>query len=369
MRISMHARVLVFIFAMMLALQTFLMSRLQTGKTRNQSVEGSLGKHEATIGEAQFVSLPISEVVVWDKDAGAGPLLLLSSHGSLVLYNPVKDLVSVVDRGNGIYYGIMPGSVPGSVWISRVRKAKKHQPDQLLLFDLGVNSDSLKSSRDVSTVYMHDAVVTPDRTLALLCDVKGPLLKLQYPSMKELARFPVFKEKDHPNTLCPTRNGTAVWVMLLNEIRDRNAKEDSSESSKIILVDLTTGKRLCELHKVGKQAHGLVLVDGGRFLLLLSSAAQSLVRVRVPDLCQDVQEAQTETLWTYPAREDQPSKFLKGLAVVDDIAYFGMSDLKKKRKARASVSTTLMAFSLRENRLLWHRDGLGTEVLTYADVC
>lgn len=53
----------------------------------------------------------------------------------------------------------------------------------------------------------------------------------------------------------------------------------------------------------------------------------------------------------------EPGKFLKGLAVVDDIAFFGVSPAAPQaaRRADAALSCELAAFDLKAGLLLWRR--------------
>lgn len=49
-------------------------------------------------------------------------------------------------------------------------------------------------------------------------------------------------------------------------------------------------------------------------------------------------------------------KFLKGLAVVDEVAYFGISPhAERSMRADPKLDCELAAFQLLENRLLWRR--------------
>lgn len=61
---------------------------------------------------------------------------------------------------------------------------------------------------------------------------------------------------------------------------------------------------------------------------------------------------QVNHLWKAP----EPNRFLKGLAVVDDIAYFGVSEWAP-RDARDDPRSNneLAAFDLMHDRLLWRR--------------
>lgn len=68
---------------------------------------------------------------------------------------------------------------------------------------------------------------------------------------------------------------------------------------------------------------------------------------------------------TTSAQVPEGGKFLKGLAVVDDIAYFGVSP-RSTREARGDVSSNseLAAFCLRGMQLLWRREARLTNDMT-----
>jgi hypothetical protein len=99
------------------------------------------------------------------------------------------------------------------------------------------------------------------------------------------------------------------------------------------------------LQGVGKKAHGLVKWHGGYVLLDSDNGALVLLRIGAGG-------ASLKRLWAAP----EPHRFLKGLAVVDDVAYFGVSEWAP-RSARddPKSSCELAAFDLLRSQLLWRR--------------
>mmetsp|Transcript_13104 Transcript_13104/g.23503 ORF Transcript_13104/g.23503 Transcript_13104/m.23503 type:complete len:549 (+) Transcript_13104:100-1746(+) len=278
-----------------------------------------------------------------------GVQLVLASHGKLVLYDVEQNRHKVIDTNNGNYYGVFPAQYQDElVWVSRIVKVGP-TPDELLLFNL--TSFQIVKRKSVNSIYMHDTVSSVDKTQVFVADVAGSVLKLLNGKMTVLQKYPVFSKKEHINTIAVTDRGT-IWVMLLN-----------NGGSKIVELDLATSERICEISNVGNHAHGLVLADNGKSFIILSSLENALVKVRVPTDCLErggVVLADKKNLWSLK-QSGGPKKFLKGLSVVDGIAYFGVSDKQKSRKLRGEVDTTLYAYDIENKQLLWSRSGLGTK--------
>jgi outer membrane protein assembly factor BamB len=198
--------------------------------------------------------------------------------------------------------------------------------------------------------------------------------------------MPLFSEHDHPNTLAAADgDGHHLWVLLhnLGEVRvsftcgqpnlalassgwplahlaclcmqpygwvpgHGNSVNKSTHSSQSDLVKVFVGPdqpahEVSRITGVGLKAHGLVA--WGRELLLLDSDSGALVTLN-PDT------GDMLDVWVVP----EENKFLKGLAVLDDIAYFGVTTWAE-RSVRDSRDNhgELAAFDLVANRLLWRR--------------
>lgn len=120
--------------------------------------------------------------------------------------------------------------------------------------------------------------------------------------------------------------------------------------SDIVRVDTTREppQVIARLQGIGRKAHGLVKWSGGYVTLDSDGGALSLVR-----LGGGAGGARSVRLWQAP----EAGRFLKGLAVVDDIAYFGVSPWAP-RSARDDPNSNceLAAFDLANNVLLWRRE-------------
>jgi len=279
-------------------------------------------------------------------------VLLLASHQRLVLYNVNTDKYAIVDEGDGNYYGMMPGPELSTVWISQ-STGRGPGPNNATLFDLalGTNQGALRTAQ-VDTRYMHDMIANPDLSNAFAVDVAGSVISLKYSSMVQFKRYPVFSVKEHINTLAYTKQGT-LWVMLHN-----------IGPSKMVQLNLYTGERMCEVTNIGREAHGLVLIEEDTSMLVLSSGSAALVKIKLPPRCFNgmIVKAEKETIWTYEdAGNPTPQrKFLKGLFVANNIAYFGLSDHTKSRIMRQTVTTSLVAVNIATGEQLWIREGPGT---------
>ena len=109
------------------------------------------------------------------------------------------------------------------------------------------------------------------------------------------------------------------------------------------MLDPATGAVERRLGGVGTKSHGLVFWEGS--IVMLDSDGGALLRVHPA-------AGNATRLWATPQRD----RYLKGLAVVDDVAFFGIAQ-RSPREDRASpdLNCTLAAFDLRAGVLLWRR--------------
>eukprot|EP00929_Paragymnodinium_shiwhaense_P068114 TRINITY_DN34235_c0_g1_i2.p1 TRINITY_DN34235_c0_g1~~TRINITY_DN34235_c0_g1_i2.p1 ORF type:complete len:431 (-),score=75.61 TRINITY_DN34235_c0_g1_i2:79-1371(-) len=115
-------------------------------------------------------------------------------------------------------------------------------------------------------------------------------------------------------------------------------------NSRLVRVDLATGNWTRALTEIGKKSHGCVLWRDK--FLLLSSGEGTLISVDplAPNEPPSI-------LWADPQRT-----FLKGLAVVENVAYFGISKFGSREERSSKDKTSEVgAFHLIEKRLLWRR--------------
>lgn len=135
---------------------------------------------------------------------------------------------------------------------------------------------------------------------------KGRVLHYSFPEVALLHDFSVFTRVEHVNTLAPSADGKSIWAVLHN----------SGARSCLAEIDLATGetqKYRPAYYNIGKMSHGLVHWRD-RFIILNSGMGQLIsVAKHVP--------GDTKVLWTEPKQI-----FMKGLTVVEDVAYFGICE-------------------------------------------
>eukprot|EP00928_Gymnodinium_smaydae_P061228 TRINITY_DN4535_c0_g1_i1.p1 TRINITY_DN4535_c0_g1~~TRINITY_DN4535_c0_g1_i1.p1 ORF type:complete len:456 (+),score=114.89 TRINITY_DN4535_c0_g1_i1:48-1415(+) len=335
--------------------------------------------------------------------------LLVASHGRLQWLDVGTGAVTILHEGRGVYYGTFageprPAERPGgpprpSLWAVSRRQggpaslllANKSEevntsfwddglgPERLLHLDAATGE--LLGERRIPSRFTHDAVRTPDGFSVLLADTgRGNIVELDYPSLKRRQTYHLFERRDHINTLAPANLGgaadgrRAVWAMLHSKGRpsmlvevdissssskrtppdanvgaaDGVADADADADADANVADATdaarlTGRRL----GAGQKAHGAVLLSGGAGVLTLDSKRGRLLRLRFDD----ADGGAAEVVWADPAQ-----RFLKGLCVVDGIAYLGANTWGPLQH-RVSRNTTadVLAVDLESGALLWSR--------------
>jgi hypothetical protein len=148
----------------------------------------------------------------------------------------------------------------------------------------------------------------------------------------------LFTLKEHVNTLSPTGNGT-LWAMLHN-----------LGPSILAEIDLETGRELRRLPNIGDKSHGAVQWRGS--IISLNSDKAALMKV-------NTKTGRTEQLW----QDTREKRYLKGLCVVDDVAFFGIAEAQERqRRDSGELNCEIGAYDLIEGVFLWRRQ-LPTEGL------
>ena len=300
--------------------------------------------------------------------------LLLSSHQALLSFNVRSGCFRRLSAGRGHYYGVVPAhalnATPAAApWLLVGSQAKLAEParnesvslptarDVAMLFDpstrrtLGwfllptsylhdmvyddvtrdayaVDSDTGLISRltlevNESLVDGSDSSGAPDSTLRLRSGATASLLvrrtyrAVSHSSMPSMA---------HINNLVFGLG--KMWVMHNNMHR----------LSMVQLVDLDSGELQASFLLGGRNCHNPCWHRGE--LLYLMSGIGGLGRLS-PD-------GSSTTLWSAGGQW-----FSKGLAVVDDVAYFGVSPKSRWAAQRNWAECELAAFDLRAGALLW----------------
>ena len=264
--------------------------------------------------------------------------LLLSTHNRLMWYHYETEEVDVIHEGEGVYYGGFPGEeldadgVPTTVWVvSRPHNWKpKTTKEWLIQLDAATGQEIQR--KQIYSKFTHDTVRHNDRVYVADCG-EGSIIELEFPSMDEIRRMQLFTPKEHINTISPV-DKTKMWVMLHN-----------LGPSYLAEIDLITGTVTRKLENVGMKAHGAVMLGDSNSMLILDSNNGCLVKINLDN-------GEKDALWDIQSSE----YYLKGLAVVDNIAFFGIAP-SERRETRASENTQceLAAFDLSENVLLWKR--------------
>lgn len=266
--------------------------------------------------------------------------LLIVSHGRVMWYNVKRDAVDVLHENRGVYYGGFPGegsSNNGTLWV--VSRPHNWRPDTTAEYLLEIDAVTGEELQEVQiqSKFTHD-VVRKGNSVYVADTGHGDIIVLDYPTMKERSRLKLFTLKQHVNTLSPTDDGH-VWAMLHN-----------LGESAMVKVDVQNGEVVQSIKDVGLRAHGVVQWKDG-YMVFLDSDHGSLAKVQTDE----ESHARPETLWTVDMSEQK--YYLKGLCIVDDIAYFGIA-ISQERKSRAdeSLNCQLAAFDLTANTLLWRRE-------------
>jgi hypothetical protein len=296
--------------------------------------------------------------------------LLLASHGNLVAYNPLTGRHRVLHQDAGIFYSTFPacsvpppaasGShvLPDTLW-TVVRSTDPSRPDTLQQIHLSTPAASNQHHR-IRTValdsqFTHEATTTPDLPhLVLLADTHHGQVHLVNLSAADPAaktsKLSLFTKAQHVNSISPVPHTTHAWVVLHNR---------GHALSDVVLVDVgarqdgaAQGRVLCHFRGIGRQSHHFLKYRDG--YLSLSSADVALVHLKPTGFCR----FERSELWRGPA-----GLFLKGLAVVQDVAWFASSPYQATAELRRAVACQLWAFNLTSSRVAWSGHNLGTRGL------
>ncbi|KXZ44217.1 hypothetical protein GPECTOR_71g578 [Gonium pectorale] len=299
------------------------------GKSRRGLISsvGRIATHQTAAGASSGTPQPVK--------------LLLASHNRLFWYFVENSTVQVLHEGQGVHYGVFPGEhTPGgrlkTVW-NVIRPHNWHpktSEEHLVQFDADTGAEV--SRVRLESRFTHDAVRRGDKVYVANTE-GGEVQELSFPTMKKLRSMRLFTLRQHVNTLAPLEDG-AVWVVLHNL--------GQSDAVKVDLTARPEPRVAATLKSVGTKSHGLVAWRSQ--FVLLDSENSGLVAI-------DPASGVLTRLWQAPASE-APPKFLKGLCVVDDVAYFGVN-VWGSREARDSPTNDaeLAAVDLATGRLLWRR--------------
>ena len=270
----------------------------------------------------------------------AGRRLILASHGRLMWLDVDTHATEVIHSGRGVYYGVFPADASGEqIWVvSRPHNWRPSETREALL-KIDLRTNELVDEVETATHFTHDAVRSGD--YVFIADTGGGgVVEYAFPAMTQTGRRAAVTVKEHVNTLAPAgdrSNPHLVWALLHN-----------LGPSKLVLLDLETGERVREIERVGTKAHGLVPWEGG--FVILNSGEGRLCLFTPPDASAGPDARGTlETLWA-----DEDRTFMKGLTVIEGVAYFGIAEFgDRANRDDASKTAEVGAFDLRRREFLW----------------
>jgi len=257
--------------------------------------------------------------------------LLLASHGRLMWYDVQRDTVDVLDEKHGIYYGGFYGDDDQTTlwYVSRPHNWKPETAVEYLV-ELEEDTKRKRRSVEIDSKFTHDVVRRGKFVYAADTD-RGGILELELPDMTLRRRMDLFTRKEHVNTLSPTQDGKYMWAMLHNLGPSILAK-----------IDLGAGTVVKRIENVGLQSHGAVQM--GDFIIFLDSNHASLARINL----------ETERIETLYSLDEEV--FLKGLCVIDGIAFFGIAPSQRRQnRADENLQCEIAAFDMEQYRLLFRR--------------
>eukprot|EP00798_Chlamydomonas_sp_ICE-L_P017966 gene17966-24371_t len=265
-----------------------------------------------------------------DSEATDAPLKLMLSTGTrLMWYTPSTGEEQV-------HYGVVPGvrreGQLDTVWCA-VRDETEDSPEEFMV-EIDINKGGELQRVKIDSSGTHDAVKFGDKVWAVETQ-RGMLLEMAWPNMTHIAHHHLFRVYDHINTIAPISE-TEMWVMLHNMGNSRVMR---------VIYDKLIGKWVKQIYytSFGVYCHGLVKY--GEDLLILDSDNGALVKLNTDTGC-----------WERLYEDPIPHQFTKGLLVVDDVAYFGISE-KVSRGARTdrNHANEVVAFHLVHRKVIWRR--------------
>lgn len=196
---------------------------------------------------------------------------------------------------------------------------------------LSACSGKLLEERPIMSRFGHDAIRTANGKVYVANTGEGIVEELQFPSMESLRRLELFTFKEHVNTLAVSPDGRQLAAMLHN-----------MGESRIVLTDLGSGKEERRLVHAGLKSHGLVYWN--EYFVVLDSDHSAIILVHR-------ENDTSERVWS---AED--GSFLKGLTVIDDVAYFGMNEaLTRSKRNDPDLGAEVGAVHLLRRELLWRK--------------
>uniref|UniRef100_A0A061SGE5 Aspartyl/asparaginy/proline hydroxylase domain-containing protein n=1 Tax=Tetraselmis sp. GSL018 TaxID=582737 RepID=A0A061SGE5_9CHLO len=271
----------------------------------------------------------------WNPALPSPPLF--PSSGATAWAAPRTRAPRAAASPQGIYYGHFPGleldprGSPATLWVvSRPHNWRPRTASEWLI-KIDIASGRELDRKKIPSKFAHDAIRVGERVFVTSTG-DGQLLELELPSMGLRRSLPLFTMQQHVNTLSPAGPGR-LWAMLHRK-----------GPSEMVMVDLRgrTARISSTVGDVGRMSHGIVHWRGS--LLVLDSGNAALLAV-------DPSTGTSRRLWQSNRTE---APFLKGLAVVDDIAFVGVSaPSRRSQRDDPTLNSEVTAVRLEDGRELW----------------
>jgi len=283
------------------------------------------------------------------------PKFLLSAHKKLLWFNPATDSFELLHDGHGAYYSVIPDSQEHIWVVSTYRDLQgTDNADSIMKLQLPApgHQASIVEQHSLQSKNTHSAVRAGNKLLVVNTR-DGSVDEYLFPSIRFTRSFELFHRKDHLNSIAlADPEGHSFWV--LRHGRQYNVKAD--------MVKVAYGEIVDKIGDTGYGSHSIVYWKDST--VYMSARPASIWAV-------DMKTRRHTQLWTHEVDancgENQPF-FAKGLAIVDDIAYFGLSRFETKREGRMNINVVMFAVDLNKGVVLWQRplppdSGLVNEII------
>eukprot|EP00775_Hariotina_reticulata_P005663 gene5663-5900_t len=325
---------------------------LSLGSARRQHQPHHLAQEQQTTPDTAATLQHIAASTSASHSAIASPpvsrtRLLLATHSRLMWYYPDSDEYRILHEGEGVHYGMFTGagSPSSTVWTAVRPHNWRPTTTKEYLLELDMETGAELRRVQLPSRFTHDVV--RHGSSVYVCDTgNGRILQLSFPAMKpsDIVRVNV--------SAMPTIPDPDAWLQeQYNKLEDEGLAGSSQPPTARPNQPEGAGYPILgRVQRVGQKAHGLVPWQGA--YIMLDSDNGALMAL---DLTGNAQGDgfRLVQLWKTPEK----GTFLKGLAVVDDVAYFGISPWAP-RSARDDPKTNneLAAFDLIAGQLLWRRE-------------
>lgn len=291
--------------------------------------------------------------------------LVLASHNRLFYLDVDTFEETTIHEGDGVYYGVFPGpkheTYGDTLWV--VSRPHNHHPKESIerLLNVAANPPQPPgiTLREVviPSRFAHDAVLDTNHGVAYVASTEdGTVLELDANTMQLRQKHELFTRHDHVNTISPiaaaeSGDSKQFWAML----------HRMGKPSTLVQLDVDTKKVRASWSGFGKSSHGIVQASDARSLYVLDSGEGSLLRLSPPVQQQQQQMQETDedgsvkpdisVLW-----RDPQQTFLKGVCVIDGVAYVGVSEFgTRAERARLDKTADIVAVRLSDGKQLFRR--------------